>query len=125
MGCDRFANGSLFTHNSFRRDCMPGLTKEIAQGSLYRYLEQEVHMSIVTSKRTITVEMADELDRTWLTLDGFNCLAVVSSQTYNSDGVMFEYTQSRHHPSIFRFKDNAVRTAARPPEEPGPAGEMF
>ena len=93
---------------------MPGLTKEIAQGSIYRYLEQEVHMSIVTSKRTITVEMADELDRTWLILDGFNCLAVVSSQTYNSDGIMFEYTQSRHHPSIFRFQDNAVRTAAPP-----------
>ena len=108
-----------------RRDCMPGLTKEIAQGSIYRYLEQEIHMSIVTSKRTITVEMADELDRTWLTLDGFNCLAVVSSQTYNSDGVMFEYTQSRHHPSIFRFQDNAVRTAARPPAEPGSVGEMF
>ena len=115
----------IFNHNYFRRDCMPGLTKEIAQGSIYRYLEQEVHMSIVTSKRTITVEMADELDRTWLTLDGFNCLAVVSSQTYNSDGIMFEYTQSRHHPSIFRFQDNAVRTAARPPAEPGPAGEMF
>lgn len=115
----------IFNHNYFRRDCMPGLTKEIAQGSIYRYLEQEVHMSIVTSKRTITVEMADELDRTWLTLDGFNCLAVVSSQTYNSDGVMFEYTQSRHHPSIFRFQDNAVRTAARPPAEPGPAGEVF
>lgn len=82
-------------------------------------------MSIVTSKRTITVEMADELDRTWLILDGFNCLAVVSSQTYNSDGIMFEYTQSRHHPSIFRFQDNAVRTAARPPAGPGPAGEMF
>ena len=45
-------------------------------------------------------------------MDGFNCLAVVSSQTYNSDGIMFEYTQSRHHPSIFRFQDNAVRTAA-------------
>ena len=115
----------IFNHNYFRRDCMPGLTKEIAQGSIYRYLEQEVHMSIVTSKRTITVEMADELDRTWLILDGFNCLAVVSSQTYNSDGIMFEYTQSRHHPSIFRFQDNAVRTAARPPAGPGPAGEVF
>ena len=115
----------IFNHNYFRLDCMPCLTKEIAQGSIYRYLEQEVHMSIVTSKRTITVEMADELDRTWLTLDGFNCLAVVSSQTYNSDGIMFEYTQSRHHPSIFRFQDNAVRTAARPPAGPGPAGEMF
>ncbi len=36
-------------------------------------------------------------------------MAVVSSQTYNSDGVMFEYTQSRHRPDYFRFYDNAVR----------------
>lgn len=42
----------------------------------------------------------------------YNCLAVVSNQVYNSDGVMFEYTQSRHHPSIFRFQDNAVRRQA-------------
>ena len=29
---------------------------------------------------------------------------------YNSQDVMFEYTQSRrHHPAIFRFRYNAVR----------------
>ena len=39
----------------------------------------------------------------------FNGLAVVISQTYNGDGVMFEYTRSRHHPQYFRFQDNAVR----------------
>ena len=31
-----------------------------------------------------------------LNVKDYNCVAVVSSQTYNSDGVMFEYTQSRH-----------------------------
>ena len=37
----------------------------------------------------------------------------VSSQTYNSDGIMFEYTQSRHRPDYFRFQDNAVRKTIR------------
>lgn len=32
-----------------------------------------------------------------------NCMAVVTSHTYNSDGVMFEYTQSRHRPDYFSF----------------------
>ncbi len=41
--------------------------------------------------------------------EDYNCMAVVSSQTYNSDSVMFEYTQSRHRPDYFRFYDNAVR----------------
>ena len=106
----------IFNHNYFRRDCVPGLTPEIAAGSIYRYLEQVVKMSIVTSKRTITVELATNLDRRWIDLDPYNCMAVVSNQTYNSDGVMFEYTQSRHHPGIFRFQDNAIRRTAVPPQ---------
>lgn len=102
----------IFNHNYFRRDCMPGLSPAIAEGSIYRYLEQELHMAIVTGKRTITVERATPLDEQYLDLEGYNCLAVVSNQVYNSDGVMFEYTQSRHHPKVFRFQDNAVRRPA-------------
>lgn len=112
----------IFNHNYFRRDCMPGLTPAIAEDSIYRYLEQEVHMAIVTSKRTITVELATPLDVQWLELGKYNCLAVVSSQTYNSEGVMFEYTQSRHYPGIFRFQDNAVRAVSRESYD-GTAGE--
>lgn len=92
-----------------RADCMPQLTEEIASGSLYRYLEEELGMVIVTSKRTITVEKATAQDEQWLALGEYNCLAVVANQVYNSQGVLFEYTQSRHHPQIFRFQDNAVR----------------
>lgn len=99
----------IFNHNYFRADCMPDLTPELAAGSIYRYLEGTLGMSIVTSKRTITVEKATPLDRQYLTLDGYDCLAVLTSQTYNSDGVLFEHTESRHWPGIFRFQDNAVR----------------
>ncbi|OUN12629.1 UTRA domain-containing protein [Allofournierella sp.] len=95
-----------------RRSCMPGLTREIAEGSLYRYLEEELGMSIITSKRTFTVELATPQDRQWLDLGEYNCLAVVANQVYNSEGVMFEYTQSRHYPGSFRFQDNAVRRPA-------------
>ena len=57
----------------------------------------------------VTVEKATGLDRQYLDLGDMDCLAVVSSQTYDSDGIMFEYTQSRHRPDYFRFYDNAVR----------------
>ena len=95
-----------------RAECMPDLTEEIAGGSLYQYLEETLGMVIVTSKRTITVEKATDLDRQWLDLGEYNCLAVVSNQVYNSQGILFEYTQSRHDPRIFRFQDNAVRRPA-------------
>ena len=68
-------------------------------------------MTIVNGKRIMTVEKMNQIDETYLKMnaDDYNCMAVVSSQTYNSNGVMFEYTQSRHRPDYFRFYDNAVR----------------
>ena len=66
-------------------------------------------MQIVTSKRRITVEKATPQDRELIFMDSYNCLAVVTSNTFNSDGVMFEYTQSRHQPEYFSFHDTATR----------------
>ncbi len=109
-----YLNGKplIFNHSYFRQDVAKGLTREIAEQSIYRYLETELHISIINSKRVVTVERATSLDLQYLDLGDCNCLAVVSSQTYNSDGVMFEYTQSRHHPNFFRFQDNAVRRSS-------------
>lgn len=98
--------------NYFLKSAVPGLTKEIAEKSIYTYLEQELKMQIVTSKRKITVEKATPQDRELIFMDSYNCLAVVTSNTFNSDGVMFEYTQSRHQPEYFTFHDTATRKKA-------------
>ncbi len=70
-------------------------------------------MTIVNSRRIMTVEKITEIDEKYLDLNAeeYNCMAVVSSYTYNSDGIMFEFTQSRHRPDHFQFQDNAVRRA--------------
>lgn len=101
----------ILNHNYFLKEVTPGLTKEIAEKSIYEYLEHTLHMTIVNSKRIMSVEKMTQIDETYLNMnaDDYNCMAVVSSQTYNSDGIMFEYTQSRHRPDYFRFYDNAVR----------------
>lgn len=99
----------ILNHNYFLKHVAKNLTREIAEHSIYEYLEQTLHITIVTSKRIMTVEKMTEIDEKYLELGDYNCLAVVSSQTYNSDGVMFEYTQSRHRPDYFRFQDNATR----------------
>ena len=95
--------------NYFLKSAVPGLTEEIAGKSIYAYLEQELKMQIVTSKRKMTVEKATAQDRELISMDSYNCLAVVTSNTFNSDGLMFEYTQSRHQPEYFTFHDTAVR----------------
>ena len=95
--------------NLFLKECVPGLTSGIAAHSIYDYIENELGMSIVTSRRRITVEHATAYDMDHLEMGDYNCLAVVSGRTYNSDGLQFEYTQSRHHPEYFCFEDTATR----------------
>ena len=101
----------ILNHNYFLKEAVPGLTKEIAESSIYNYLENQLHMTIVNSRRIMTVEKITEIDEKYLELnaENYNCMAVVTSYTYNSQGVMFEFTQSRHRPDYFRFQDNAVR----------------
>ncbi len=101
----------ILNHNYFLKDAVLNLTSEIAEGSIYDYIENTLGMTIVNSKRVITVEKVTEIDEKYLNLnvEDYNCMAVISSHTYNSDGVMFEFTQSRHRPDYFRFYDNAVR----------------
>lgn len=101
----------IVNHNYFLKECTPNLTEEIAESSIYDYLEHTLHMTIVNSRRVMTVEKITEIDEKYLDLNvsEYNCMAVVSSYTYNSDGIMFEFTQSRHRPDFFRFQDNAVR----------------
>ena len=95
--------------NMFLKSLVPGLTKDIAEKSIYEYIENEVGMAIVTSKRKMTVERATEIDEKYLELNDYNCLAVIRGQTFNSDGIMFEFTQSRHRPDYFCFQDTATR----------------
>lgn len=99
----------ILNHNYFLKSVVRGLTKEIAEKSIYDYLENTLSVNIVTSRRIMTVEKMTQIDEKYLDLGDYNCMAVVSSNTYNSDGVMFEYTQSRHRPDYFSFQDNAVR----------------
>ena len=95
--------------NMFLRSLVPGLTPEIAKDSIYDYIENTLGMQIVTSKRKMTVERVTEIDEKYLELNDYNRLAVVTGQTFNADGVMFEYTQSRHRPDYFCFQDTATR----------------
>lgn len=107
----RFLGGKalILDHNFFRKDVVPGLTKKICAGSVYDYIENTLHHDIVTTMRTFTVERVSALDEKYLALNGCNCVAVVSNHTYNADGVMFEFTQSRHQPDYFVFHDQAKR----------------
>ncbi len=99
----------IIDHNYFRKDIVKGLTREIASQSVYEYLEKTLGQTIVTTKRRFGVGRMTQLDEKYLESNGYNCVAVVSSNTYNGDGVMFEYTQSRHRADRFLFSEQVHR----------------
>lgn len=107
----RFLNGIplILDHNYFLKEVVPGLTPEIASQSIYDYLEGTLGITITTSKRTLTVEHVTQIDEKYIDLKDYNCMAVITSQTFDDNGIQFEYTQSRHHPDFFRFQDVATR----------------
>lgn len=99
----------IIDHNYFRKNVVRDLTPEIAEKSVYEYMENVLGETIVTTKRTYTVERMTQIDEKYMDLNGYNCLAVVSSNTYNDEGIMFEYTQSRHRADRFMFYEQAQR----------------
>lgn len=110
----RFFDGiaEILDYNWFLKRIVRDLTEEIASDSIYEYLEQELKETIVTTKRRMTVERATEMDEINLELGDYNCVAVVTSETFNADGVMFEHTESRHRPDKFVFYTQAQRTVS-------------
>ena len=106
----------IFDINLYDKKLVPGLNKEICIHSIYDYIENDLGMPIVMSKRTITVERVTQMDEDSLDLKGYDTLAVVTGQTFNSEGVMFEYTQTRHRPDYFTFQTTALRSKRKPSE---------
>ena len=99
----------IFDKNYFLVSAAHGLTEEIAENSIYDYLENVLKMKIMTSKRKMTTELATSEDKKYLELEDYNCLAIVSGRVFNGDGIQFEYTESRHRPDYFCFEDTAIR----------------
>ena len=58
------------------------LTKEIAEKSIYDYLENTLGVSIVTSKRIMTVEKMTEIDEKYLDLAPHHTAGYSRKQTY-------------------------------------------
>ena len=97
--------------NYFLKSEIVGLTKEIAETSIYKYIENTLNMTITISKRRITAERATQEDKKNLHLGKYDFVLVNSGQVFNSKGIMFEFTQSRHHPKKVCFIETAMRNS--------------
>ncbi|WP_152395553.1 trehalose operon repressor [Paenibacillus guangzhouensis] len=95
--------------NHFVTELIPGLTTEIAESSIYAYIEKTLDLHISYAQRVIEVQPCSGDDRKYLDLNGTDYVVVVKNFTHLYDGRQFEYTESRHRLDKFYFSDVARR----------------
>lgn len=97
----------IIDHNYFLKDIVKGLNSEIASKSIYEYMYKELNETISSTRRMLTIESPSDTDKEYMDLGNYNCVAVVSSYSFNADGIMFEFTQSHHKPDGFVFYEQS------------------
>lgn len=85
-----------------------GITKEIAEHSLYQYIEDTLKLNIAYANKEITVEPATEKIKEELQLDQ-PLVVVTRSMSFLQDTTLFQLTESYHRPEKFKFTDFARR----------------
>lgn len=89
------------------------LTRDIAQGSIYHYLEEELGLDIAYAEKEITIVPVTDQDKIWLDTRQDRHVVSVQSRVYLSNGLQFQFTESRHLLEKFHFVDYAQRKKAK------------
>ena len=98
-----------FELSYFDRRVVPYLNKEIAENSIYQYLENQLGLKITHSRREISFRYATQEEKDNMDLGNFNMVAVVTSLTYLSNGQLFQYGTISYRPDKFTFVTMAKR----------------
>lgn len=93
----------------FDRRVVPYLSKEIAESSIYRYLEEELKLTISHSRREISFRFANEEEKQLMDLADYEMVVVVTSVTYLSNGQAFQYGTISYRPDKVSFVSMAKR----------------
>jgi GntR family trehalose operon transcriptional repressor len=93
----------------FDRRVVSYLSKEIAESSIYRYLEEELKLTISHSRREISFRFANEEEKQLMDLADYEMVVVVTSVTYLSNGQAFQYGTISYRPDKVSFVSMAKR----------------
>lgn len=89
-------------------ELVPDLTIEIAEKSIYEYLESQLGLDIAYAQKEITVEPTSREERDLMQSQD-DYLVLIKSRVYLGDTRQFQYTESKHKIDKFRFVDFARR----------------
>ncbi len=93
----------------FDRRVIPYLSKEVAESSIYKYLEEELNLEISHSRREVSFRFATEEEKSLLDLADYDMVVSVTSTTYLADGRPFQYGTITYRPDKVTFISMAKR----------------
>ncbi|MTB63567.1 trehalose operon repressor [Streptococcus sp. zg-86] len=102
---------SVLDTDYLSKEFVPHLTKEIAQVSIYAYLEGELGLDIAYAQKEITVEPTNREERELMNSKD-DYLVQIRSRVFLGNTQQFQYTESKHKIDKFRFVDFARRKNA-------------
>lgn len=91
------------------KSLVPDLNTDIAQTSIYAYLEENLKLDIAYAQKEITIDRVTANDQVYLDLQGDQHVVSVKSKVFLADGRQFQFTESRHKLDKFKFVDFAKR----------------
>ncbi|MBF0715478.1 UTRA domain-containing protein [Gemelliphila palaticanis] len=107
----RSINGETLEYeiSYFDRKLVPFINKEIAESSIYKYIEQELGLKITHSRREVSFRYANDDEKKYMHLNDYDMVAVVESITYLSNGNILQYGSVSYRPDKFTFVSMAKR----------------
>ena len=77
-------------------DLIPNLREKNIKGSIYEYIEKDLHLNIQSAHRTVSVRKATDFEAEELGLEKGDPVAVAEQVGYLDTGSAFEFSTSIH-----------------------------
>ena len=104
-----FVKESLIDIDYLDTSLVPQLNRNIAEHSIYDYIENQLNLSISHAFKEITIDNATDQDKILIDLGKDQHVVCIRSKVYLTNGKQFQFTESRHKLEKFKFVDYAKR----------------
>ncbi|MGL9730280.1 GntR family transcriptional regulator [Enterococcus sp. DIV0756] len=99
----------MYDTSYFKKMYLGPITAEIAEGSIYEYIDTQLDFKIAASKSVMKVVSAVEADFENLDLGENNCVGEIENIAYTDSGRLFEHTFIRYIPNEYVMVSFAQR----------------
>lgn len=103
----------IFDRDYFFCQWVPAIPADVAEGSIYDYLENSLALPIGYATKTVTVDPVGEDERQHLDLHGDSHVVTIRSAVYLEDASLFQLHESTQRVDTFQMVDFARRNKYR------------